>query len=167
MALDTTTTAPVNAATGAKAAAAQRRTRRVRAEDTGRDLALLLARVGLGILMLWHVKVAWDYTGGVAGYANGFDQMGIPLPELTARANLFGELIGGILLILGAGVRAIGVFMAVNMVGAWYYVHNSALYAMDGNGPELSVALALLGLMLAATGSGRIALDHLRAVRRS
>jgi putative oxidoreductase len=135
--------------------------------QAGSDLVLLLGRVGLGILMIWHTKVAWDYTGGVAGMVTGFEQAGIPLPELTARANLFGELIGGILLILGVGVRTVGVLMAVNMAGAWYYVHTSGLYAMDRNGPELVIALALLSLMLAATGPGRLGLDHLRASHRS
>lgn len=143
-------------------------TTRAQAQDLGRDLVLLLARIGLGVLMIWHTKVAWDYTGGVAGMVDGFDQTGIPLPELTARANLFGELIGGSLLILGAGVRLIGVLMAVNMAGAWYYVHTSGLYAMDGNGPQTVIALGLIGLLLAVTGSGRLGLDpHLRNLRRS
>jgi putative oxidoreductase len=157
-----TTVAAATPATSARGASG-----RARAEEVGRDLVVLLTRVGLGILMVWHTKIVWDYTGGPAGMAQGFGQMGIPLPELTARANMYGELIGGILLILGLGVRTIGVLMAVNMVGAWYYVHNSALYAMDHNGPELSIALALLSLMLAVTGPGRLGLGSLRSVFRT
>ena len=75
--------------------------------------------------------------------------------------NLFGELIGGIALILGLGVRVIGVLMALNMAGAWIFVHASALYSLDHTGPELVIALGLLSLMLAITGSGRLGLDHL------
>jgi putative oxidoreductase len=165
MTLDRTTQAMT-----AQAPAGAGRTRRIpvtraRAEAAGQDAIALLARVGLAVLMIWHVKLAWDYTGGVAGMVAGFDQMGIPAPELTARFNLFGELIGGILLIVGFGVRTTGVLMAVNMLGAWYYVHTSGLYAMDHNGPELSIALALLSLMLAATGPGRASLEHLRRAR--
>jgi putative oxidoreductase len=32
---------------------------------------------------------------------------------------------------------------------------------MDHNGPELVIALGLLSLVLAVTGSGRLGLDHL------
>ena len=148
------------------AMAARVRSRRAQAEAVGRDLVLFLARVGLGILMLWHVKIAWDYTGGVAGMVRGFEQLGIPAPQLTARANLFGELIGGVLLILGVGVRPVGVLMAVNMAGAWFYVHTSALYAMDHNGPELAIALGLLSLLLAVSGPGRLSLGRIRAEHR-
>jgi putative oxidoreductase len=141
--------------------------RRAQAEEVGRDAILVLARIGLGILMLWHVKVAWDYTGGVGGMVRGFDAMGIPFPEFAARFNLALEFFGGIALILGTGVRTIGLLMALNMAGAWHYVHTSGLYAMDGNGPELVIAIGLVSLMFAVTGPGRIAVASRRAVRRS
>jgi putative oxidoreductase len=129
-----------------------------------RDLVLLLARVGLGVMMIAHAKVEYDYGGSLGGVVNAFDQSGIPLPAI-GPANLFGELIGGALLILGFGVPVIGVLMAVNMVGAWIFVHTSGLFAFDRNGPELVIALGLLSLVLAVTGSGRFGLDHLVAGR--
>ncbi len=137
------------------------------AEEVGRDAILVLARIGLAVLMFWHVKIAWDYTGGVGGLVRGFDAMGIPFPELSARFNIALESIGALALLLGVGVRTIGLLMAVNMAGAWYYVHTSGLYAMDGNGPELAIAIGLLSLMFVVTGPGRVALDHVRASRRS
>lgn len=125
------------------------------------DLVLLVARVGLGVMMIAHAKVAYDYGGSLGGVVEAFGQSGIPLPAITGPANLFGELIGGALLILGFGVRVIGALMAVNMVGAWVFVHTSGLYAFDRNGPELVIALGLLSLVLAVTGAGRFGLDHL------
>jgi putative oxidoreductase len=62
-------------------------------------------------------------------------------------------------------VPVVGVLMALNMAGAWVFVHTSGLFAMDHNGPEVVIALGLLSLVLAVTGSGRFGLDHL-AVRR-
>jgi putative oxidoreductase len=58
--------------------------------------------------------------------------------------------------------------MALNMAGAWAFVHTSGLFALDHNGPELVIALGLLSLVLAVTGSGRFGLDHLivRRLRR-
>jgi putative oxidoreductase len=126
-----------------------------------RDLVLLVARVGLGVMMIAHTKVAYDYGGSLGGVVDAFDQSGVPLPAIAGPANLFGELIGGALLILGFGVPVIGVLMAVNMAGAWIFVHTSGLFAFDRNGPELVIALGLLSLVLAVTGSGRLGLDHL------
>jgi putative oxidoreductase len=125
------------------------------------DLVLLVARVGLGVMMIVHAKVAYDYGGSLGGMVDAFEQSGVPLPAITGPANLFGELIGGALLILGFGVPVIGALMAVNMVGAWIFVHTSGLFAFDRNGPELVIALGLLSLVLAVTGSGRFGLDHL------
>ncbi len=64
-------------------------------------------------------------------------------------------------MILGIAVPIVGVLMALNMAGAWMFVHTSPLYAMDHNGPELVIAIGLLSLTLAAVGSGRFGLDHL------
>lgn len=141
--------------------------RRARAEELGRDAILVVARIGLAVLMFWHVKVAWDYTGGVGGMVRGFDAMGIPFPELTARLNLALESFGALALLLGVGVRTVGLLMAANMAGAWYYVHTSGIYAMDGNGPECVIAIGLVSLMFAVTGPGRVAVGRMRNPRRS
>ena len=103
-----------------------------------RDLVLLLARVGLGVMMIAHAKVEYDYGGSLGGVVNAFDQSGIPLPAIAGPANLFGELIGGALLILGFGVPVIGALMAVNMVGAWIFVHTSGLFALTAMVPSWS-----------------------------
>jgi|SRR5690606_23887129 len=126
-----------------------------------RDLVLLLARIGLGVIMVYHAKLEYDFGGSVSGVIAMFDEAGIPLAVVAGPLNLFGELIGGVAVILGAAVRLVGVAMAVNMLGAWVFVHNSGLMAADHNGPEFVITLGLLSLVLAATGSGRIGLDHL------
>jgi putative oxidoreductase len=130
-----------------------------------RDLVLLVARVGLGVIMVAHAKVEYDFGGSLAGVGQLFAEAGVPLATLTGPANVLFELVGGIAMILGAAVRIIGVLMALNMAGAWIFVHTSGLLAMDHNGPELVIALGLLSLVLAVTGSGRFGLDHL-IVRR-
>ena len=142
------------------------------APDTGltrtvHDLVLLLARVGLGVLMVAHAKLEYDFGGSLAGVGQLFAQAGVPLPALSGPANVLFELVGGIAMILGAAVRIVGVLMALNMIGAWVFVHTSGLYAMDHNGPEVVIALGLLSLVLAVTGSGRLGLDHLIAHRRT
>jgi putative oxidoreductase len=132
---------------------------------TARDLVLLAARIGLGVLMIGHAKVEYDFGGSLAGVGQLFAQSGVPLGTVTGPANVLFELVGGIAVVLGAAVPVVGVLMALNMAGAWAFVHTSGLYAMDRNGPELVIAIGLLSLVLAATGSGRFGLDHL-VVRR-
>jgi putative oxidoreductase len=135
--------------------------------QTARDLVLLLGRIGLGVLMLAHAKLEFDFGGGsLAGVGRLFEQAGVPLPAISGPANVLLETVGGFAMILGLAVPIVGVLMALNMAGAWILVHTSGLYAMDHNGPELVIAIGLLSLVLAVTGSGRFGLDHL-ILRRS
>jgi len=128
---------------------------------TARDVVLLVARIGLGVMMLAHAKLEYDFGGSLTGVGELFKQAGVPLGAITGPANVLFELIGGIAMILGLAVPLVGVLMAVNMAGAWIFVHTSGLFAMDHNGPELVITLGLLSLVLAVTGSGRLGLDHL------
>ncbi|MHA6618938.1 DoxX family protein [Pseudonocardia sp. DLS-67] len=134
---------------------------------TLRDLVLLLARIGLGIIMIAHAKLEYDFAGGsIAGVGDLFAQSGVPLPAISGPANVLFEFVGGVAMILGLAMPIVGVVMALNMVGAWVLVHTSALFAMDHNGPELAIMIGLLSLVLAVTGSGRFGLDHLIGARR-
>ena len=130
-----------------------------------RDLVLLVARVGLGIIMLGHAKLMYDLGGGFGGVGQLFAQSGAPLPAVSGPANVLFEFVGGVAMILGLAVPIVGVLMALNMVGAWMLVHTSPLFSMDHNGPELAIMIGLLSLVLAVVGSGRFGLDHVIAGR--
>jgi putative oxidoreductase len=132
--------------------------------QVARDAVLLLARIGLGIIMIAHGKLMYDFGGGLAGVGQLWGQMGIPLAAVTGPGVF--EFVGGIAMILGLAVPIVGVLMALNMVGAWVLVHTSPLFSMDHNGPELSIMIGLLSLVLAVVGSGRFGLDHLIIARR-
>jgi putative oxidoreductase len=133
--------------------------------QTARDVVLLVARVGLAVIMIAHAKLMYDFAGGIGGVGQLYAQSGVPLPAITGPANVLFEFVGGVAMILGVGVPVVGVLMALNMVGAWIFVHTSALFAMDHNGPELVIMIGLLSLVLAVTGSGRFGLDHLIVTR--
>jgi putative oxidoreductase len=132
-----------------------------------RDVVLLLARIGLGVIMIAHAKLEWDFGGGsLAGVGQLFAQSGIPLPAISGPANVLFEFVGGVAMIVGLAVPIVGVLMALNMVGAWVLVHTSPLFSMDHNGPELAIMIGLLSLVLAVVGSGRFGIDHLITARR-
>lgn len=81
-------------------------------------------------------------------------------------ANLLIEVVGGIAIIAGLGVPIVGILMALNMLGAWIFVHwGPDLY--DPAGPAMAIAVGIASLALVVTGSGRLGLDHvlLRRIR--
>jgi putative oxidoreductase len=126
-----------------------------------------VARVGLGVLMIGHAWLMFAFGGySLGGVGALFAQIGVPFPALAGLANVLLESVGGVAMIVGLAVPVVGVLMALNMVGAWLLVHTSGLYAMDHNGPETVIAIGLLGLVLAVTGSGRFGFDHLILRRR-
>ncbi|MEV1286552.1 DoxX family protein [Micromonospora sp. NPDC049679] len=136
-----------------------------------RDLALLIARLGLGIVFVAHGWQKWA-TFGHEGTASAFENMGVPMPSAAAFFAATVELIGGAALILGAAVPVAGLLLAVNMAGAFLFVHaTKGVFVTDG-GFELVLALGVGALLLAATGAGRFGVDHvlgsrLRRSRRS
>ena len=132
---------------------------------TARDLVLLLARIGLGIIMIGHAMLMYNFAGGLSGVGALFAPMGIPIPGILGPANVLFEFVGGIAMIAGAAVPVVGVLMALNMVGAWVLVHTAPLYSMDHNGPELVIMTGLLSLVLAVVGSGRFGVDYLITTR--
>ncbi|WP_449060721.1 DoxX family protein [Planomonospora algeriensis] len=129
-----------------------------------RDAALLIARLGIGVVFVAHgwQKIA---TNGLAGTAAFFEQAGVPLPTLSAWFAALVELVAGIALIVGLAVPVAGLLLAVNMLGAYLFVHAGKGLFIDTGGAELVMALGAGSLALAAAGSGRFGLDHLLAPR--
>ncbi|MFI6825215.1 DoxX family protein [Micromonospora sp. NPDC050187] len=130
-----------------------------------RDVAMLLARMGVGVVFFAH---GWQklVTNGVDGTAAFFDQSGVPLPTLAAWFATAVELVGGAALVLGLAVPVAGVLLALNMLGAYVFVHAGNGIFVDQGGYELVLALGAAALLLAAVGAGRFSLDHLLFGRR-
>lgn len=131
-----------------------------------RDLVLLLARVGLGVVFVAH---GWQklFTNGIDGTAAFFSKAGVPVPTVSAWYAALVELVGGIALIAGLGVLFAGVLLAVDMLGAFVFVHVGNGVFAEQNGYELVVALGVASLLVAAFGAGRLSLDHALLGRRT
>ncbi|WP_117215309.1 DoxX family protein [Allorhizocola rhizosphaerae] len=131
-----------------------------------RDLALLIARVGLGVIFIAH---GWQkFTEyGLDGTAASFERMGVPLPAVSALFAAAAETVGGAALLIGLAVPVAGLLLALNMLGAFVLVHAGNGVFVNNNGFELVLALAVGALILAAVGAGRFSLDRLIAPRLS
>ena len=129
------------------------------------DVALLLARAVLGTSMFAHgcQKLMID---GIGRTTQGFESMSIPVAIFSAAFVTVVEVVGGILVILGALLTVVAACYLVVMVGAAVFVHIPNGIFVKDNGWELVGAIAALLLCLAAAGSGRYGVDYLLRLRQ-
>lgn len=125
------------------------------------DVGLLVVRLALGTVMIAHGWQKLDSQGFTAT-ADGFAALGIPAPEGAAAYAIGVELVGGVLLLLGALTPLVGLLVAADMAGALWFVHRDAFFATEG-GYEFVLVLGAAGLALAATGAGRLSVDRFLA----
>jgi putative oxidoreductase len=118
------------------------------------DAALLIVRVVLGIIMLYH---GWAKVTDLGGTIEGFSGMGVPIPALTATFAMVAEVGGGLLLLLGVLTDIAGLLVAIDMLGAIIFVHAKNGFAVTDNGFEWPLALLAMALGIALAGPGRYA----------
>ena len=130
-----------------------------------RDVALLIARVAVGVVFFAH---GWQklFTNGMDGTAAFFDQVGVPAASAAAWFAAIVELVGGAALIFGLAVPVAGLLLLINMIGAFLFVHAGASLFVEQGGYELVLVLGATVLLLAALGAGRFSADHLLFGRR-
>ena len=128
------------------------------------DAALATLRIAVAIIFFAHgaQKV---FQFGIAGVTQGFTQMGIPLPGITAPLVAGLELVGGVLLLLGLFTRPIALLLAIDMVGAAAFVHFKNGFFLP-NGFEFTFILFATSLALVLAGAGELSLDALISKRR-
>jgi putative oxidoreductase len=130
------------------------------------DVALLVARLLLGTIMFAHgyQKLV---VSGLGRTTQGFESMSIPLAIVSAAFVTVVELVGGVLVLLGALLTVVAACYLVVMVGAAVFVHiPNGIFVADG-GWELVGAIAALLLALAAAGSGRFGVDGVVRARQA
>lgn len=122
--------------------------------NRGKDLALLILRVGFGLGMIYHGygKVA----GGAEGTIAFATTAGFPLPVLFGWAGALSEFLGGIGLVLGLFARPSAFFVACTMTTAAFVRH-----AADPFGEkEKALAYLVVALAILVAGAGRYSIDR-------
>jgi|TARA_B110000114_G_scaffold109956_1_gene115441 putative oxidoreductase len=117
------------------------------------SIGVSLLRIHFGIILLAHgwLKV---YVFSIAGTVGYFSSIG--LPSIIAYLVIFGELVGGLALILGIQTRLAATLAVPIVFGA--AVMNSGngwLHSASGGGWEYAASLTVIAISLAFTGSGQ------------
>jgi putative oxidoreductase len=146
-------------------------------EALWRQWAPLPLRLVIGYGFLAH---GWaKLSRGPAGFAKLLEQIGAPLPEVTAWASTFIEILGGLAILAGAFVAVVSVPLIVLMLVAMFTVHlrygfsaiNTVGLTADGPqfgppGYEVNL-LYIAGLVaLILQGAGPFSIDRLLARRQ-
>ena len=136
------------------------------------SLGLLIARIGVGAILVAHGYVRWQRQG-IDKQVVYLNQFSTPYPEVAAWGATIFELVGGVFLILGALTPIIGLALLVEqiLVIAYtnWYKHWNLMHA-DGTfngGYEYNVALGLLGLLFCVFGGGGAAIDRVFRRRKT
>jgi len=122
-----------------------------------RPLALLLLRVALGAIFLYHGYP--KLFGHTREALQWFAQHG--LPSFFAYIAGIVECFGGCLLIAGLFTRLAGLLLAGEMAIALWKVHGILANPWKVANYELPLALATVAFALAVLGAGPVALDRL------
>ncbi|WP_051244633.1 DoxX family protein [Azohydromonas australica] len=122
------------------------------------DLAPLLLRVVLGVLVLLHgvakVMAGPGYMMALVSKAG--------LPSFVAYGVYIGEVVAPLLLIAGLCTRSAAAVVAINMLFAFALVHTGDLFNLSKTGGwalELQGLYFFTALAVALLGAGRYSLD--------
>ena len=113
---------------------------------------LSILRIHFGVILLAHgwLKISVFTIAGTAGY---FASLG--LPSIVAYLTIFGEIAGGVALILGMQTRLAAALSVPIMLGATIvHLNNGWLFSADGGGWEFPASLTIIALTIALMGSG-------------
>ena len=128
--------------------------------------------VGYGFLAHGWAKL----SRGPAGFARLLEQIGAPLPEVTAWVSTLIEILGGLAILAGAFVEVVSIPLIVMMLVAMFTVHlrygfsaintigltaDGPLFGPPGIEVNLLYIAGLLALILA--GAGPCSIDQLLA----
>jgi putative oxidoreductase len=117
---------------------------------------IAIVRIMAGIVLLTAGYAKW--TGpGIAGITGFFGNVGIPAPAVMAPLLMSFEVVGGLLLIVGAFSRIIGAAMIVQFLVAAFVV--SFPSQMGWNQARLDLLMGSCGALFLLAGAGLLSVD--------
>jgi putative oxidoreductase len=126
-----------------------------------KPLALLLLRVVLGVVFLYHGLPKLSHA---QQWTQNFAHMGFPGYFAYIAGVL--EVFGGAILILGMFTRMAGLLLAIEMGVAVVKVHGLIAHPSNVHGYEFPLVMCASSFVLAALGAGLISIDQALFERR-
>jgi putative oxidoreductase len=127
------------------------------------DLAILIARIFIGICFVVHGlgKLGLVGSGNMQGFSGWLKSLGLPFPELQARAAMMSEVLGGILIAAGLFERVGLILCFFTMLVAATIGHKGGGYLITNTPPgnEYAVNLAVICVVLFLLGPGAYSID--------
>ncbi len=125
------------------------------------DYALLILRVGLGLMMLTHgmPKMEKLFSGEPIQFASVFGLS----PAISLGLAVFAEVFCAVLIMFGFATRLASVPLVITMLVAVLMIHGSDPFAKKEMGTLYLVGFSAILL----AGPGRFSLDHLISKRLS
>ena len=124
------------------------------------DISLLLFRItcGLPLMTVFEKLFPRDGRWGPQEwFITDVAEMGFPLPTFFAWCAVLSEFVGGLLILLGLGIRPASVFVAITLFVAAFVYHDMDLV---GKG-LLATTFLFMATALLISGAGRFSLDRL------
>ena len=129
--------------------------------DTARafDIALMVMRAGLGMMIFVHGYNKAFRGGKLAGTGRWFQSMGMRPGKVHATLAAGAEMGVGVLLVVGLITQVAAAGLVALMVVAFWTVHRGKGFMITGEGWEYVALIAVMSLVSAILGPGRISLD--------
>ncbi len=125
-----------------------------------REEAYAVLRVVTGFMFFMHGY--GKFNMGIEAVSGFFGSAGIPLANVVAYVVTYGEMIGGVMLILGFCTHWVSKLNIVIILGAIYFVHLTNGYGSADGGYEYPLLILAVSVLILTHGAGKYSLDARR-----
>lgn len=125
------------------------------------ELGVLLIRLAIGPMLVFHAYNKVFGAGGLTGTAGWFESLGLRPAKVHAVVAAATEAAAGVMVTLGLGTQiACAAFVGLMLVAA-ATDHRGKGYFVFKGGSEYVLMVAMIAVGLAALGPGDWSLDHI------
>ena len=119
------------------------------------DIVMMGMRAIVGVVFIVHGM--GKFSPGFAG----FMENGLGIPAFMQVPVALGEVVPGILLLIGVLTRISSGLLSIYMLGAIFLVKGAQVFAGADGSTEFDIILLASALLVIVMGPGRISLSHI------